>query len=289
MPFGHITLVNVDGRAGDLLGAQLALAHSARQLPGASALLLSPQCPSRLLPGIKHIAIQPLSYFEYGLFVIYALHHFIATDFALIVQDDGWVLDGSQWRDSYCDYDYIGAPVNFARVREAEQTRYIRGSEWAGSLRDAASEVHFVMNGGMSLRSRRLLEAPASLKLPYVIQPVSGVQGPPYGMRWDLGCQLEDVQLCIDMRTRLEGAGMKFAPISVARQFAFEHLHPGVHDGLNLMEVFGHHSKIRKLTSIDPLTVRYQLPRDQLARIYGEGLIARVYQMRGYHVDFPSN
>jgi hypothetical protein len=284
--FGHITVVNVDGRGGELLGAQLALAHSARELPGATALLLSPQCPSRLLPGIKHISIQPLGYFEYGLFVIYALHSFISTDFALIVQDDGWVLDGRQWQESFCDYDYIGAPINFARVADGKGTRYIRGYEWAGLLGEPSAQVHFVMNGGLCLRSRRLLELPTKLRLPYVLQPVSGLQGPPYRMRWTSESQLEDVQLCIDMRLQLERSGMRFAPIDVARQFAFEHLHPGIHDDLNLMQVLGHHSKLRKLTSLDPMTVHYQIPQSELDRIYGERQIAEAYQKRGYRVEF---
>jgi hypothetical protein len=56
----HITVVNIDGRHGELTAAQLSLAHSARQLPGAQALLLSPQRPKNLLEGIQHVPIQPL-------------------------------------------------------------------------------------------------------------------------------------------------------------------------------------------------------------------------------------
>src|ERR1700682_4218636 len=59
--FSHITIVNIDGRHGELTAAQLSLAHSARELPGAQALLLSPQRPKNLLQGIQHIPIQSLA------------------------------------------------------------------------------------------------------------------------------------------------------------------------------------------------------------------------------------
>jgi hypothetical protein len=113
MSFRDLTIVNIDGRRGNLLGAQFASAHSAAQLPGARAVLFSPERPAQLLAGIAHIPIQSMGYLEYGLFVIYALHRLVSTEFVLIVQDDGWVLDGRQWRDCYRDYDYIGGTCVF--------------------------------------------------------------------------------------------------------------------------------------------------------------------------------
>ena len=71
MSFRDLIIVNIDGRRGNLLGAQFALAHSAAQLPGARAVLFSPERPARLLAGIAHIPIQSMGYLEYGLFVIF--------------------------------------------------------------------------------------------------------------------------------------------------------------------------------------------------------------------------
>lgn len=287
MPFNDLTIVNIDGRRGELPGSQFALAHSARSLPGARPLLLSPDRPARPLPGITHIPIQTLGYFEYSLFVIFALHRLIETEFVLIVQDDGWVLDGGQWRDEYRDYDYIGAPTQFARVTDASGVRYVHGydGDWSGLLSDPAKRVELVLNGGFCLRSRRLLQAPSMLGLKYIMPPISELRGPPYEMHWSSNAQFEDVQLCINLREPLERAGIKFAPFHIARQFAFEHLHPVLHDGLDLMEVFGHHSKMRKLTSLDPLTVRYQEGPQFLRNVFGEQLIAQVYQRRGYRIE----
>jgi hypothetical protein len=285
--YEDITIVNVDGRGGDLPGAQRALAHSARQLPGAQALLLSPERPLHLLEGIRHVPIQKLGYLEYGLFILYALQHFVTTDFVLIVQDDGWVLDGRRWRDEFRRYDYIGAPTNFARVTARGETRYLRGYEWVPLL-EQETKVDFVMNGGFCLRSRRLLKAPTELALNYVIPPVARMQGPPFAMQWESESHLEDVQLCLDMRASLERAGMRFASFALARLFAFEHLHPIMHEGLDLDQVFGHHSKLRKLHSLDPLTVRFQEGREFLSKVYGEHLIAQAFSRLGYRIETAS-
>jgi hypothetical protein len=60
---------------------------------------------------------------------------FVATNHALVVQWDGFVLDPSAWRDEFLDYDYVGAVwPQFCDGRN-------------------------VGNGGFSLRSRKLLEA----------------------------------------------------------------------------------------------------------------------------------
>ncbi len=64
-----------------------------------------------------------------------------------------------------------------------------------------------VGNGGFSLRSRRLLDALAA--------PGMAVRHP------------EDICICHDNRERLEGThGIRFAPVEVARRFAFERLPP---------------------------------------------------------------
>ena len=56
----------------------------------------------------------------------------IRTDFVLITQHDGYVLDGEQWKDEFMDYDYIGAPWIYENGRQ-------------------------IGNGGFSLRSRHLM------------------------------------------------------------------------------------------------------------------------------------
>jgi predicted O-linked N-acetylglucosamine transferase (SPINDLY family) len=85
--------------------------------------------------GIDVVQIPPIrSRDEYSEFMLKSLVHHIATDHALVVQWDGFVVNPAAWTDEFLQYDYAGAPWP---------------SEWG----------HQVGNGGFSLRSRRLLRA----------------------------------------------------------------------------------------------------------------------------------
>jgi hypothetical protein len=86
--------------------------------------------------GIERIRIPPLrSATAYSHFMLHDLLEHVSTDFALVVQWDGFVINPAMWQDEFLSWDYIGAP-------------------WP-QFRDG----HDVGNGGFSLRSRRLLEA----------------------------------------------------------------------------------------------------------------------------------
>jgi hypothetical protein len=47
---------------------------------------------------------------EYEQFVAKEMRHHVGTDHALIVQWDGYVLNGSAWDDEFLKYDFVGAP-----------------------------------------------------------------------------------------------------------------------------------------------------------------------------------
>lgn len=127
-----ITLVAVDCAYPQL--AANALARSARTLPVARTLLLTDRVIEH--PGVEVVQIAPIrSRAAYSQFVLKELGGFIATDYALVVQWDGFVVDGSAWADEFWNYDYIGA-------------------KWPHESGDFR-----VGNGGFSLRSKRLLEA----------------------------------------------------------------------------------------------------------------------------------
>lgn len=102
----------------------------------------------------------------------------LRTDHVLIVQWDGYAINGAAWSDEFLKWDYIGGPMATA----------------AGPA---------LMNGGFSLRSRRMVEAAAST-LPL----------------WR--GEAEDVWQCQHMRHILEQRhGCRFAPPEVAERFAF--------------------------------------------------------------------
>ena len=113
-----------------------ALRKSMGQAEFGRVLLLSDRRPQGWLDGIEWIEIEPLrSRADYSRFMLRGLFPHIATQHALCVQWDGFVINGAAWRSDFVDYDYIGAVwPHFA-------------------------DEHRVGNGGFSLRSRRLLDA----------------------------------------------------------------------------------------------------------------------------------
>lgn len=88
------------------------------------------------LDGIRVVQIPPIrSKHDYSHFVIKELWKYITTDFVLMVQHDGYTLNGDLFDERLYDYDYCGA------LWHNEVDGYANG------------------NGGYSWRSRRLLEA----------------------------------------------------------------------------------------------------------------------------------
>ncbi len=70
----------------------------------------------------------------YSKFILKELYKYIETDYALIIQHDGYVKNPEAWTDEFLKYDYIGAPWWY-------------------------KDGHNVGNGGFSLRSKKFLEA----------------------------------------------------------------------------------------------------------------------------------
>ena len=127
-----ITLVAVDCAYAPLAAA--ALARSASALPVARVLLLTDSTVTH--DGVEAVAIPSIrSRAAYSRFMVKELAHHITTDYALVVQWDGFVIDGTMWANEFWNYDYIGA-------------------KWP----HVAAEFR-VGNGGFSLRSKRLLNA----------------------------------------------------------------------------------------------------------------------------------
>jgi hypothetical protein len=114
-----------------------AMEHCVEQVDFRDAILLSSRpLPRRPKHDIRHETIPPLNSREaYSRFVLTDLASHISTDFALIVQWDGFIIDPSAWTDTFLEYDYIGAP-------------------WLNQPANLS-----VGNGGFSLRSKRLLAA----------------------------------------------------------------------------------------------------------------------------------
>ncbi|MFH0134322.1 DUF5672 family protein [Variovorax sp. VaC1] len=284
--FRQITLVSVTGLP-DARGAAMALQLSQSQMPGTLALLCSPQAPDNLAPGIGHVAIAPMNYHEYGWFMMFALWRVVQTEFALVVQDDGWVVNAANWNDAFLNCDYIGAPIHLAKIDSPQGTFWRNSFDWAQELQKPDHVVTPIQNGGFSLRSRRFMRA--LVDHPHIrveIPPPDVVAGDPLRMHWQHNALLEDVQLSGVLRPALEAVGMRFAPLDLARSFAIEHAGPQLHHGYDAMQLFGHHAKVRQLVSLAPLTLRSLIPLSQLDGWYGEREILQMFERSGYRIEF---
>lgn len=122
---------------------------------------------------------------EYSHFIVKQLANFIKTEFVLIIQTDGFIVNIEKWDSQFLEYDYIGSP-------------------WHPSqLKKEMNPNHRVGNGGFSLRSRRLQE--------FLRDDPNTQQTHP-----------EDVCICVTYRSYLEDNGFTFAPVELAHQFGCE-------------------------------------------------------------------
>ncbi len=151
------------------------------------------------LPASNHKHIVPIAPLPsipgYSRFMFEELDRYVDTPHALIIQYDGFILNHEAWTDEFLNYDYIGVPWLVA--------------DW--SVRDfgfpkEALGTLIVGNGGFCLRSKRLISLCKEFALAKRITEFHP----------------EDTVICVHKRQMFEEAGMRFAPIPLAKQFSFE-------------------------------------------------------------------
>jgi len=131
-------------------GAFSAITKSMQQCKFAEVILLTDLKVASNLP-FKIVNIPKISNKEqYSNFIIKELYKYINTEFALIIQHDGYVLNGDCWSTEFTKYDYIGATWYYTDGRN-------------------------VGNGGFSLRSKKLLEIVANDNLIIASNPEDDV------------------------------------------------------------------------------------------------------------------
>lgn len=142
--------------------------------------------------GIRTIKIDNLkSVDEYNDFVL-RLSEYINSDYVLLIQDDGYVINSNMWSNEFLKYDYIGAlwPKEQSWIERQQTKKYMVG-DW-----------NRVGNGGFSLRSKKFMELSAHFK------SCEGVG--------------EDVFLCLKNYGYMKQHGINFAPIELAKKFSYE-------------------------------------------------------------------
>jgi len=255
MTYDQITVVAIygDGR-GNV--AMPALEKTAACFPGCKKLLITNQ---HLAVDIPQKLCGPLDYYGYSAFCMYALHNYIDTDYALIVQHDGWALSADNWKDDWLNYDYIGGLVHAALVGEQFYTNF----GWVGQ-----PDPIVIQNGGFSLRSKKFMQALVH----------NGILPKMYNIAM---LNNEDVQLTGFLRPALEKVGIKFAADEEATMFAFEHISPIIHKDVDLTKVFGHHGRFRTL--VDDKTMLWKLDDDNTKNIPWE---LKVYDLFSDHYGY---
>jgi len=93
------------------------------------------------IEGTEWISITPMGIGGYCDFCLNKMADYIESDFVLIFQQDGFIVNPDRWNPEFLNYDYIGAP-------------------W-GPIKSPS-----VGNGGFSLRSRKLLKRVKSVSCP---------------------------------------------------------------------------------------------------------------------------
>jgi hypothetical protein len=201
-----ITSVNVER-------AVKALNYSCKNINFGEVLLLTDKDISAT--GIKTVKINNLDYIGYSHFIIYELYKYINTEFVLIIQDDGFVVNPDKWDDDFLNYDYIGAP--FAIPPSHDTITY----------RDPFGNLMRVGNGGFSLRSKKILELGTKLNLEWK----------PYFGYWN-----EDGFFTCHNKHLYEKNGCIYAPVEIAAKFSHE---VQTEETINLIP-FGFHGKNNK-------------------------------------------
>lgn len=136
-----IDLRDVTLCAVDCVTPELAVRAIEKSLTGCrfGRVLLLTDCLAAPSMSHERVQIEPLrSIHDYSRFMLKGLGAHIHTEFVLIIQWDGFVVDPTSWTDGFRQFDYIGA-------------------RW-----DWYSDPYKVGNGGFSWRSRRLLQATAA-------------------------------------------------------------------------------------------------------------------------------
>ncbi|MCF7795387.1 hypothetical protein K9M50_03445 [Patescibacteria group bacterium] len=88
-----------------------ALLESMKKIDYFDVILISHERPANLPNKINFKKCNKLRNIkDYNKFILFDLANYISSEFALVVQYDGYVLKPEMWNDDFLDYDYIGAP-----------------------------------------------------------------------------------------------------------------------------------------------------------------------------------
>jgi hypothetical protein len=201
-----IELVAVVADTEFMEGTLLAIRKSIRSMWGLSDVKII--CPQKVADDVQHeftTVVAEFDYQDYSKFMLQELRKYVEHDYVMTIQYDSCIINGAMWNSDLLKYDYAGAPWP---------------NQW----------VNRVGNGGVSLRSRKFLEATAML---------------PYSKTGIKDLDAEDFYACVYCYHWMSEVGIKFAPVMLAREFCVEHSIPECphdYDDLSTYKSFAFHS-----------------------------------------------
>ena len=205
----QVTLVSVTSV--DLPATELAMMISTHDIHFGEVKLLTSEEFIPQDPHIQVVKIPKLDFEGYSRFILNDLHGFIDTDYCLVIQADGFVLNAHKWQDQFLGYDYIGAPwPKVLALGGGDQMLYLKNQ---------------VGNGGFSLRSKKLLLETSRINLEKLDTPTKS----------------EDLIICHFLFEEMIKSGMKFPSPALAAQFSIESQDASY--GHNPNTSFGFHGK----------------------------------------------
>jgi hypothetical protein len=168
-----------------------ALEYSCRGIEFGAVKLISDIKPDNLPVGITHEYIEKMSNIdEWNYSIIYKMGKYVDTEYAILIHEDGFIVNPESWNDDFFKYDYIGAPW------------FLPHDDF--SYRDINGEIIRVGNS-VSLRSKKLIDLPIKLDLEW--KPFHGFYN-------------EDGFISVNYRHIYKEHGMNFADLNIAKNFS---------------------------------------------------------------------
>ena len=169
---------------------------------------------------VKGITVQQIpqidSIKKYNEFILRELYKYIDTEYCLVMQTDGFILNPKKWTNSFLQYDFIGAPLPDYPIWILHQLNIYKQA-----IKNC-DENRWPLNGGFSLRSKKLLELTA--QCPYPIEDLA-----------------EDMYISLYNRSWFEDQGIKFPSREIAYSFSREN--PIMNHDFHFDDCFGFHGK----------------------------------------------
>lgn len=175
----------------------LSLLTSMKHIDFGRVVLVSHEKPQSLPENIDFEKCSEIkSINDFNSYAFYHLGNHFETSHCLLTQHEAWVINPTEWKDEWLQYDYIGAPWPVC------YDAYI--------CHDTGEHVR-VGNGGFSLRSKKLTELPLKHFMPLLEEQ---------------GWYNEDGNICVYHRKKMLELGIEYAPVEIASKFSYETLIP---------------------------------------------------------------